>query len=118
MKHWIKRCRECGIVEEDPEELYHTVFIWIRTGRISKIATIKGGDFYRFHCNDGTFYAVTEAGAPGILKTIFTQEMYRKTRNFTRKHQNGKHPRRKNSKVLAKKARVRKHIKELWRSQS
>lgn len=86
-KHWAKRCAQRGI-EQDPDALWWQVRADILSGACDLVLTLGHNRYWRFHCDAGIFYAVTNLNHPEPI-TVFTQSMIRAKKFAAKKHRKG-----------------------------
>lgn len=92
--HFVDRCRERGIVESDPAELFASL-IWAKSNGRDDFAEmakrIEDAEYWRFSCLDGIFYAIFLEGRY-TPSTVMTQGMYRQKRWAAKRRKRGHAP--------------------------
>ena len=76
-KHFNQRCAERGITTTDADALYDALVLAVAGQRDDLAEFVMRsedgeGEFWRFRCADGIFYALIKGGRP---VTIYTQRM-------------------------------------------
>lgn len=88
-RHFAQRARERGITETCTEMLQYDLRERIASGELDLVLTYREMRYWRFHVDEGIFYALTSLNGC-VPITVYTQDMMRKKKWAAKMRKKGK----------------------------